>query len=209
MTQEKESLLNRFYRKGAKVVVYVIYRCRFSGFKENIPKEGAAVIIANHISYMDGMVLHAASPRPVRFVIDAAIYNVPSVKYWMERAGAIPIRPNRKAVKQALEQVSEALKQGDIVCIFPEGSLTYTGKMARFRMGIELIIKNDPVPVIPVAIKGLWGSIFSRKYRKAKVKWMPRKLRMKVSAICGKPIPPDRVKVGYLQREIMRLWNDA
>jgi 1-acyl-sn-glycerol-3-phosphate acyltransferase len=202
----KHVWLEAFYRHGAKVVVRLLYNCKFSDF-DNVPKTGAAIIIANHITYMDGMVLNAAIDRPIRFVIDHDIYHVPAVKHFMDLNGAIPIEPNRASVKQALRKVSEAMKQGDLVVIFPEGSLTYTGNMIRFRFGVEWMAKRDNVPIVPVALKGLWGSIFSRKYRHSKWPMMPRSFRRKVHAKCGVVIPPEKAKINHLQRVMMKLKN--
>ncbi len=202
----KHVWLEAFYRYGAKVVVRLIYNCKFSGF-ENIPEAGPAIIISNHITYMDGMVLNAAIKRPIRFVIDEDIYNVPAVKHFMELNGAIPIAPNRQSVKNALNQVSDALKGGDLIVIFPEGSLTFTGNMIRFRFGVEWMAKRDNVVVIPIALKGLWGSIFSRKYLNSKFPWFPRSFRRTVWAKCGEPVPPEEAKVNHLQRVVMKLKN--
>ncbi len=195
-----------FYRYGAKVLTRMIYRTHFINM-HNIPDEGPAILICNHISYMDGLLIHTASKRPVTFIIDEEIYRVPAVKYWMDYCGAIPIAPNRQSVERALELTSEALRNGELICIFPEGSLTYTGHMIRFRFGIEWMVKKDPVPVIPMALKGMWGSIFSRKYMYSKHQWMPRSFRRHVTLICGEPIPPEKAKVNHLQRVVMKLKN--
>ncbi len=198
--------LQNFYRAGAKVLLYTIYRMEYRGF-DNVPEEGAAILIANHVSYMDGMVIDAALERPVRFVIDEHIYNTPFVHHFMSRYKAIPILPERNSVKKALEQISEALDNGELVFIFPEGTMTYTGNMMRFRFGIEWMLKNNQVPVIPIAIKGLWGSILSRKYRKSIFRWIPRSFRRKVIVVCGKPIDPENAQINHLQRVVMHLKN--
>ncbi len=197
-----------FYRYGAKIVAKMMYDLHYSGF-ENIPETGPALLISNHISYVDGLIIHTIVKRPVRFIIDEEIYEAFGVKHFMELSNAIPIAPNKKSVKWALEQVSEAMKAGDIVCIFPEGSLTYTGNMTRFRFGIEWMANQNDVPVIPMALKGLWGSIFSRKYIKQSfiMRLIPRTFRMKVVAVCGKPILSSDAKINYLQRKIMELKN--
>lgn len=196
-----------FYRRGVKILIPLLYKIKYHGF-ENIPETGPAILICNHVSYMDGLIIDSACKRKVRFIIDENIYNVPGVKYFMGLYGAIPIQPNRKSVERALGDVSRALKNGDLVCIFPEGQLTYTGNMSRFRFGIEWMIKNDPVPIVPIALKGLWGSIFSRKYRRSRFRWFPRSFRRRVALSCGKPIYPNEAKVSLLQRRIMHLKND-
>jgi 1-acyl-sn-glycerol-3-phosphate acyltransferase len=201
-------LLTPFYWYGLKVVVRLLYSTRFIGF-DKLPKTGPAIIVANHVSYMDGCVISAASPRVVRFVIDADIYNVPAVKHFMSRIRAIPISPNKEGVKAALAEVSEGLKNGDLIMIFPEGQLTYTGNMGRFKFGVEWMLENDPVPVYPMAIKGLWGSIFSRKYIKSKYPFLPRSLRRKVKLIVGDPIPPEKAHINNLQKMVMRLKNSV
>jgi len=197
--------LEKFYLFGIGIIVRVLYRTKLIGFSENFPKDGPAILICNHVSYMDGMLLHYATPRKVRFVIDEHIYNAPIVNHFMKVDRAIPILPTKESVKKALDMVSEGLKAGDIICIFPEGQLTYTGHMIRFKLGIEWIIQRDPVPIIPCALIGLWGSIFSRKYRKENWKMVPRFFRKRVSIVCGKPIPAEKARINYLQREVMKL----
>ena len=197
-----------FYKYGAKVLVHLVYRVEFRGF-ENIPKKGPAILICNHVSYVDGLLIHTACKRNVRFVIDQDIYGLPFVHYFMRLGGAIPISPNKHSVTQALQEVSQAMKEGDLICIFPEGSLTYTGNMTRFRFGVEWMVKNDGISVVPMALGGLWGSIFSRKYRNSKIRWFPRSLFRKIVAVCGKPIPPEKATINYMQRVVMELKNST
>lgn len=193
----------------AHSITRFVYRPHYSGF-ENMPKEGPAIIIANHVSYVDGPIIDAGCPRKVRYIIDEDIYNLPGVHYLMSLDRAIPISPNRKSVEAALNAVSEGLRNGDVICIFPEGFLTFTGSLGRFRPGIEWMIKRDPVPVVPLAINGLWGSVFSRKYLKSPMRWLPRTwLRGKVTVKCGTVIPPEKVSVNYLQEAILRLKYSA
>ncbi len=203
--------LEKFFRIGAKILVRILYSCDYRGF-ENIPSKGPAIIIANHISYMDGLILNCASPRKMRFIIDEDIYKTPIVNYFMKMDRAIPVKPKKESVKQMIENVSEALKQGDLVAIFPEGQITYSGYLTRFKFGIEWLLKENPdVNVIPIAINGLWGSIFSRKYLdpKYKLKFLPRYFRMKITAVCGKPIAHQKATINYLQRELMKLISVA
>lgn len=193
------------FTKIAHAITRFVYKPTYIGW-ENMPKEGPAIIIANHVSYVDGPVIDAGCPRAVRYIIDEDIYNLPGVNYLMKLDRAIPIAPNRKSVEAALDAVSEGLKNGDVICIFPEGFLTFTGGLGRFRPGIEWMIKRDPVPVVPLAISGLWGSVFSRKYLKSKWRWLPRSWRRgKVVVKCGPVIPPEEVTVNYLQEAVLRL----
>lgn len=203
-----EAVLNPFYRFMAKFLIRVVYRPTLVGF-EQIPDDGPAVLIANHVSYLDGLMLNAACNRPVRYVIDKIIYKQPGVHYFMSLAEAIPIYPKRVDVEAALDTISLGLQKGDLICIFPEGRLTHTGNIRRFRPGIEHIVERDPVPVYPIAIHGLWGSIFSRKYQKSKHRWWPRSLRSDVRLVCGAPIPSDEVTIDRLQREVLRLLDVA
>lgn len=197
--------LIEFYRKGARVLAHAMYDIQHYGF-ERIPETGPAILIANHVSYVDGLILHSCLNRPVHFVIDETIYNVPGVHHFMKANGSIPIAPRRESVEKALDLISEYLKAGDLVCIFPEGRLTYTGSLGRFKPGIESMVKRDPVPVYPIAINGLWGSVFSRKYLKARFRWLPRSLRRReVRLICGDPVPPQEVTVNRLQEIVLKL----
>ncbi|MBN8530627.1 MAG: 1-acyl-sn-glycerol-3-phosphate acyltransferase [Alphaproteobacteria bacterium] len=194
-----------FYRFGARWLTRLIYRPRYEGF-ENLPKSGAAIIIANHISYVDGLIISAACDRNIRYIIDKAIFELPGVHYFMTLAKGIPVEPNRESVTRMLEEVENALREGDLVCIFPEGQLTYTGHLGRFRPGIEWILKRYPVPVYPIALKGLWGSVFSRKYRKSPLRWLPRfHKRRKIEAICGPMIPPAEASINHLQKTVIEL----
>lgn len=186
-------------------VTRFVYRPRYIGF-ENIPATGPAILISNHVSYVDGPIIDAGCKRDVRYIIDEDIYNLPGVHCLMKLDRAITISPNRRAVEKAFDEISAGLKAGDVICIFPEGFLTFTGGLGRFRPGIEWIIKRDPVPVIPIAISGLWGSMFSRKYLKSPLRWLPRHwLRGKVTVLCGKAIAPQQVSVNYLQEAVLRL----
>jgi len=198
--------LSPLYRRIIHAVTIWIYKPKYIGF-ENVPAEGPAILIANHVSYVDGPIIDAGCKRPVRYLIDQDIYNFPVVHYMMSLNRSIPIAYNRKSVEKAFDEISAGLRAGDIVCLFPEGFLTYTGSLGRFRPGIEWITRRDPdVPVIPIAISGLWGSILSRKYLKARFPFWPRQLRRrKVTVICGPAIPAEKVTVNYLQEVVMKL----
>jgi 1-acyl-sn-glycerol-3-phosphate acyltransferase len=183
-----------------------VYRPTYIGF-EHIPKTGPVIIIANHVSYVDGPVIDAGTNRNVRYIIDQDIYRLPGVNYLMKLDRAIPISPTRKSVEEAFNAISEGLRQGDAICIFPEGFLTFTGGLGRFRPGIEWIINRDPVPIVPIAISGLWGSMFSRKYLRSSLRWLPRHFGLKVKVKCGPAIDPltTKVDVNYLQEVVLKL----
>lgn len=203
----RRSMFNctELYRKGARALVYLLYKPKYYGF-ERIPETGPAILIANHVSYVDGLIIHAGINRPVHYVIDKDIYELPGVNYFMRLNGSIPIAPKREIVEAALDQISEYLKKGELVGIFPEGRLTYTGSLGRFKPGIEFMVKRDPVPVYPIALNGLWGSVFSRKYLKAHFRWLPRSLRRRdIQAICGDPIQPEDVHINRLQEVVLKL----
>lgn len=192
------------YRKIAHKLTRAVYRPHYTGF-ENIPETGPAVLISNHVSYVDGPIIDAGCKRPVRYVIDEDIYHLPGVHYLMSMSRAIPIAPNRKSVEAAFDAISEGLQNGDLICIFPEGFLTFTGGLGRFRPGIEWIIRRDPVPVIPIALSGLWGSVFSRKFRNSWKRFIPRNWNQPLIAKCGPALDPRTVDVNYLQEVVLKL----
>lgn len=192
------------YRHIAKLIATIFYRPLYTGF-EHIPEKGPAILISNHVSYVDGLIIAAGCNRPVRFIIDTHIYSLPLVHYFMLYNRAIPILPTRESVTHALEEISAGLKAGDLVCIFPEGQLTYTGSLGRFKTGIESIVKRDPVPVYPIALTGLWGSVFSRKYLGSWRRFIPKRLHPRVHAVCGSAIAPEYVTVNRLQDTVLRL----
>ncbi len=200
-----EPFIDRLLRTLIHGLAVFVYKPRYIGM-ERIPAEGPVILISNHVSYMDGPIINAGIDRLVHYVIDEDIYNVPGVHFIMQRAQAIPIAPNRKSVEHAFDLISEALRRGEAVCIFPEGFLTFTGGLGRFRPGIEWIIKRDPVPIIPIALSGLWGSVFSRQYHGTIRRLFPRRwLRGHVTVKCGVQVDPSRATVNELQDIVMKL----
>lgn len=200
--------IGRVYRKIIHSLTIFVYKPHYIGL-ENIPRTGAAILISNHVSYMDGPIIDAGiydnCGRHVRYVIDEDIYNLPAVHYLMSKAKAIPIAANRKSVEAAFDAISEGLRAGDLICIFPEGYLTFTGGLGRFRQGIEWIIRRDAVSVIPISLSGLWGSVFSRKFMGSWQRFIPRLRRQPVTVKVGAPVPPEKVDVNYLQEIVLRL----
>ena len=183
------------------VLVHTFYRIRLV-HAERIPETGPAVLVCNHVSYVDALVIMAGSPRPIRFVMDHRIFETPFAGWVFRHAKAIPIAPtheNAALLERAYDACAEALAQGDLVCIFPEGKLTATGEINAFRHGVTRIVERTPVPVIPMALRGLWGSVFSRH---ADARW-PRPLRKgmtsRLSLAVGEPMEPSAAAPEALQ----------
>lgn len=144
---------------------HILYRVTVTG-RDKLPSEGAGIIVCNHVSYVDALIIMGASTRPIRFVMDKSISEMPLLKYLFRHAGVIPIcspRQSEATYNQAFESIHQALADGELVCIFPEGRLTPNGELGEFRPGIDKILARDSVPVIPMALNGLWGSYFSHK----------------------------------------------
>ena len=132
---------------------------------ERIPAEGGAVLVCNHVSYMDAIVILATSPRPLRFVMDHRIFKIPLLSALFKAVRAIPIAPaseDPEIMEAAYGSIARALERGELVCIFPEGKLTRDGELNEFKGGIMKILERTPVPVIPMALRGLWGSLWTR-----------------------------------------------
>ena len=176
----------------AWIIVSVVYRVRPTGL-ENIPEHGPAVVVCNHVSYMDPIILSGCIRRPMRFVMWYRIFEIPLLNILFRQAGAIPIasaREDRAMMEQAFERVDAELEAGNVVCIFPEGGITRDGEVQRFRPGIERIIKRRQVPVVPVALGRLWGSWFSRDRRGA-LRKIPGRLFARVPVTIGAPVQPS------------------
>lgn len=196
--------LEPVYRFLAKGVIFATYSITASGF-DTIPKKGAVLLISNHLSYVDGLIINALCARRVRFVIDDVIYYVPIVHYFMKLNRAIPISARKERIVKAMAEISAGLGAGDVICIFPEGRLSATGFMSHFRPGIEWIIRKNPTPIYPIVLDGLWGSIFSRKYQGSFWRFFPRSIRRKVVAICGTQILPEAVTIDQLHLVMLDL----
>jgi 1-acyl-sn-glycerol-3-phosphate acyltransferase len=141
-----------------------VYRFKVRG-DEHIPTQGAAVLVCNHVSYVDAVLLMAASPRPIRFIMDHRIFATPVLGTLFRLAKAIPIAPLKddpEAYERAFAEARRVLDEGDLLAIFPEGGLTRDGELAEFKGGIMKILQTHPVPVVPMALGNLWGSFFSR-----------------------------------------------
>ncbi|MCL7929323.1 1-acyl-sn-glycerol-3-phosphate acyltransferase [Halomonas llamarensis] len=179
----------------------ICYRLTVRG-RHHVPITGAALMVCNHVSYMDALVLGGASPRPVRFVMDQPIFESPWLKWWFQLVGAIPIESERRnpgSLRRALEEVSQALKNGEIVMVFPEGRLSPDGEIHTFRRGLEKILARDNVPVVPAGLAGLWGSWTSNEGGQPLKKW-PKRFRAKVSLHFGPSVDPRMTQDVALRR---------
>ena len=204
------SLLPEFLMRFlAWILVNTIYRVRPRGV-ENIPDKGPAVVVCNHVSYMDPIVLLASVRRPMRFVMYYKIFQLPLLRFLFQHVRAIPIasaKEDERLMNEAFEQVDAELAAGNIVCIFPEGGITSDGEVQRFRPGIERVIAKRPVPVVPVALQNLWGSWFSRS-NGGKVRKFPRRLFARVPVIIGEPVKPGDVTAASLEILVRTLRGD-
>lgn len=191
------------------ILIHTIYRVKKTGL-ENIPDEGAVILAANHVSFVDPMIIGGCVRRPVRFVMYYKIYKIPLLNFVFRTARAIPIAgrsEDQEMFNRAFVEMEEAINSGDVLCIFPEGQITATGDFNQFRPGIERILGKAPAPVIPVALQGLWGSMFSRKGGPAFFK-LPRKLFARIGLVMGEPIPASEVSAEKLEKIVLEMRGD-
>ncbi|MEJ2681749.1 MAG: MFS transporter [Gammaproteobacteria bacterium] len=183
-----------------------IYRIRHMNLN-HIPQEGAALLVSNHVTFVDALIIAAACRRPVRFVVFKPIYDLPILRFIFKISKAIPIDSRRRdpeAYEQAFILIDQLLHAGELVCIFPEGKLTLDGEIDEFRPGIEKIVNTNPTPVVPLALRGLWGSYFSRQQQGVILKW-PKKLFARVDLIAGAPIAPEHASLQRIQNAVETL----
>ena len=187
-----------------------VYRFRVTG-DENIPLAGAAVLVCNHVSYVDAVLLMAASPRPIYFVMDHRIFKVPVLGWLFKLAKAIPIAPRKEdpaAHEAAFDAAAKVLAEGDLLAIFPEGGITRDGTLQEFKGGIMKILERRPVPVIPMALTNLWGSFFSRIERgDAMVRPFRRGLFGRVGLNVGTAVAPAQVQPEVLRNHVAQLLS--
>jgi hypothetical protein len=192
------------------MLIHSVYRLQKSGV-ERIPEEGAAVIVCNHVSFVDALVIAAACPRPIRFVMDHRIFRLPVLSFVFRTGRAIPIAPAKEdaaMMERAFDEVAQALRDGDLVAIFPEGRITDTGELAPFRPGITRILEATPVPVVPIALRGLWGSFFSRKDGAAMSKpWRFVPFR-RIGLVVGEAVAAAAAAPAQLQARVLQMRGD-
>ena len=180
-----------------------LYRVKHQGL-ENIPEKGGVLLVCNHVSYVDALLLGGACPRPIRFVMWADYTKIPMLRYFFKASRVIPISQNRKTILNAFSEVKKQLEAGEVVCIFPEGELTQTGELNEFKRGIDIVLKQSPVPVVPMAINGLWGSFFSREGGRAMLK-RPKRFWSKISIVAGLPVPAIEANSNRLYQDVQAL----
>jgi len=188
------------------LLIHFIYRLRKSGL-ENIPDEGPALLVCNHVGYVDALVISAACRRPIRFIMEAGIFKIPLLSAVFRGMKAIPVasaKEDPETYRRAFEIVAAELRDGNLVCIFPEGQLTADGEVAEFRPGVMRILKETPVPVVPLALSGLWDSIFSRN-EKSPWRRLPKGIWPKIALKVGAPVEPAQVTPEGLRKHVVAL----
>jgi hypothetical protein len=198
----------------AWVLTRTLYRVRPIG-TERIPERGAAVLVCNHVSFVDAIVIMGESPRPIRFVMDHRIFRIPLLNRFFRATGAIAIAPAREdpsMLERANMRIDAALADGDLVCIFPEGRITDSGELYPFRAGVRRIVERTPVTVIPMALRGLWGSFFSRFGGAAFTQPLDARLRRgfrsRVELVVGEPVPAALATPEALMTTVAQLRGD-
>jgi len=190
------------------ILIKAIYRVRVTGL-ENIPEDGPVIVASNHVSFVDPLILGGMIRRPVRFVMYHKIYEIPVLKFIFKNGKAIPIagrKENAEILEQAYLRMHEVLDEGDVLGIFPEGGITRDGEIQTFKPGVEKILAEKPVTVVPMAMCNLWGSIFSR--RDPLIKRRPRKLWAVIEMRVGKPMAAEEVTAEKLQQAVQALRGE-
>ena len=186
--------MNRIWRALILAILWPIarlhYDIRVTG-RENLPEDGPFLLISNHVSFADALIVTLAARRSVRFLMWRYFYAKPVIGWVCRVFRAIPIEPSGsiRDIRGSLDSVVDALNEGDPICMFPEGSMTRTGHVQGFRRGFEIIARKAQVPVVPMCLDGLWGSIFTYEGGKSILKW-PKTWRRRVTVCFGKPLPP-------------------
>ena len=190
--------------------IHTLYRLEVRGL-EKIPDEGPVLVVCNHVSFMDPLILGGSVRRPIRFVMYHRIFKIPVLNFIFRTARAIPIAPKKEdpaMMERAFAEVDRELAAGQVVGIFPEGGITRTGEIERFRPGVERILAQRAVPVVPMALRGMWGSMFSRKESRLGRMRLPRRFRSHIALVIGDPVPPELATAEYLEARVRELRGD-
>ena len=200
-----------FMRFLSYLIVRTLYRVESSGLHQ-VPEEGPALIACNHVSFVDPLIVMGEVRRPMRFVMYYKIHNIPLLRFIFRQARTIPIagaKEDPALMARAFEEIDAALAAGEVVGIFPEGGLTLDGELARFRPGVERVLARRPVPVVPVALRGLWGSVFSRRDSFLGRARLPRRFRAHIGLAIGEAVPPHEASAAALEAKVRALRGDA
>ena len=195
-----------FMRFLVWLLIHSVYHVKTSGL-EKIPEKSAAILVCNHVSFVDALIIAGSVRRPVRFVMHYKFFNIPVLKFIFRTAGAISIAgkfEDEALLNKAFDEIESALANGDLVCLFPEGKLTTDGEMSEFKTGVEEIINRRAVPVIPMALQGLWGSAFSR-YQSNIFKRLFKGVKSSIGLVVGEAIIAQDVSAGLLEDRVKRL----
>lgn len=193
------------------LMVRVLYRLRPHGIEASVPDEGAALIVCNHVSYLDALILSASIPRPVRFVMYYRIFNIPVMSWIFRTAKTIPIagaKEDPALMQRAFDEIDAALADGELVCIFPEGALTRDGAMTAFKSGVEKILKRRPVPVVPMALRGMWSSMWSRRDSRLGRMRVPRRFRATIDVAAAPAVDGATTNADLLEIQVRALRGD-
>ena len=194
------------------VLVRTLYRLRLHGIEAHVPDEGPALLVCNHVSYMDALILAASVPRPVRFVMYHRIFAIPVLSWIFRTAKAIPIAPEKEdpaLMQRAFDAIDAALADGELVLVFPEGRLTADGDIAPFRSGVERILARRPVPVVPMALRNMWTSMWSRHDSRMRRMRLPRRLRARVEVVAAAAVEGRQVTAASLEARVRELRGAA
>ncbi|PKM07459.1 MAG: glycerol acyltransferase [Gammaproteobacteria bacterium HGW-Gammaproteobacteria-4] len=193
------------------LIVGVLYRLRTRG-TDRVPDDGPALVVCNHVSFVDALIVMGAVRRPIRFVMYHKIFRIPVLRWIFRIARAIPIAPAKEdaaLMERAFAEIDAALAAGEVVGIFPEGQLTLDGEIGGFRNGVERILAARPVPVVPMALKGMWRSMWSRRNQRMYRARVPRRFRAHVELVADGPVAADRASAGALEAMVRELRGDA
>lgn len=192
------------------MLINVLYRIRAQGL-ENIPDEGPAIVTCNHVSFVDALILGGTVRRPIRFVMYHKIFRIPVLSFIFRTARTIPIAPAKEdaaLLEKAYADIDAALRDGELIGIFPEGALTPDGEIQPFKSGIEKILERTPAPVVPMAVRGLWQSMWSRRDSRMRRSRLPRRIRAHIDLIAGRPMKGEMLTASELETRIRILRGD-
>jgi 1-acyl-sn-glycerol-3-phosphate acyltransferase len=191
------------------LLINTLYRIRVTGL-DKIPDEGPCVVVANHVSFIDALIIGGSIRRPVRFVMYYKIFQIPVLSWIFKTAGAVPIagaKEDPALMQKAFDRIEEYLQAGEVVGIFPEGGLTPDGTIQPFRPGIEKILARTPVPVVPVALRNLWRSMWSRRWLRLRMQRarLPRRFRARIELVVGDLVPAPQATAATLEQKVGEL----